>query len=852
MKPYIVSKRKNSNIESNVDFAVLNENLLISLSLIDEPSNVKNIISDIVSNKDNVVLNNREDYRLHKVIRGRNYLGENTVYNYKLSKHDEEVIHGMVVNSKLDNYSFDWDREGKIESLSKFLRNRYYLPVTNDIVNKVYNLVKDEMNEDELIKECEVYTSRKDMEDFKVYYISDNSVNVFKTYLKKIELNNASEDDFNWEKINDITDYLIEFSNPIKNKIQDKINILYDENEISEEIYSKRVPYDGQLPVIQGGLNVLKRKENRFLYIAGEPGTGKTTMGIKTNHVYHIEKNKMNYCTLIVAPTITLTQWKEEIYETIGNDVDVIIVKNTNEFIRFYNRTKMKVNKPTYILVGKETFKLSYKTKHGINTTNNLSLAKDGIDNTENITKLCTCPSCGLPLKNPLRKGNVYLTEDEFKTPKKSNYKCSECGTVLWQAEYIKNRKTSVVDFIKRKNIKIDSTILDEAHESNNFGTVIGNATRVLLQRSKKSILLSGTVSNGYASSIYNILFALIPNTLKRDNVFDLDKFVEQYGTLKAVTKNKNNDYNIMNKNKVSANSYQEIEGVNPLVFARYFANSFIFVNLNDIKNDIPSLNEHYINVKQADVIKENEQKLREDIKKVSPYSASFYNESVIKHYANKPFNWSEIPFNYYENDVQKQEVVNPVNTNLEQVLLPKEKELIKICKEKASLREKVWVYNDFITNGKYTNGQTLEDRLKEVLEQAGLKVYVLKSTVKTIDRKKTIEKFKDEYDVFISNAQLVGTGVNMQWCSNYVFYSPTYHVNTVRQASRRGLRANSTKESNIYHLYYDSGVEKEIMQRFKLKLAESESVQAKFVHLEGVERTASSLGAKIEKELTV
>src|SRR5699024_8102491 len=220
---------------------------------------------------------------------------------------------------------------------------------------------------------------------------------------------------------------------------------------------------------------------------------------------------------------------------------------------------------------------------------------------------------------------------------------------------------------------------------------------------------------------------------------------------------------------------YQEIEGVNPLVFARYFANSFIFVNLNDIKNDIPSLNEHYINVKQADVIKENEQKLREDIKKVSPYSASFYNESVIKHYANKPFNWSEIPFNYYENDVQKQEVVNPVNTNLEQVLLPKEKELIKICKEKASLREKVWVYNDFITNGKYTNGQTLEDRLKEVLEQAGLKVYVLKSTVKTIDRKKTIEKFKDEYDVFISNAQLVGTGVNMQWCSNYVFYSPTY-----------------------------------------------------------------------------
>ena len=620
-------------------------------------------------------------------------------------------------------------------------------------------------------------------------------------------------------------------------------------------MFEGRKPYDGQVPVIQGGVESLKRKDNRFLYIAGKPGTGKTTMSIKTNHIYQVEKNKKDYCTLVVAPTITLTQWKEEIEKTISDDVDVIIIKNTDEFIRFYNRTNMKVTKPTYLLVGKETFKLSYKTKHGVNITKRsveVEVEKAfWTDVEEQVVEVCTCPDCGLPLKNPLRKGTVYLTEKDFKTPKKSNYKCSECDSVLWQAEYVKTRKTSVIDFIKRRNIKFDSVVVDEVHESNNADSIIGNATRVLLKRAKKSILLSGTVSNGYASSIYNILFALIPNKLKLDNVFTKEEFIKTYGTLQAVTKNKDNEYHITSRTQVKDSAYQEIEGVNPLVFAKYFADSFIFVDLEDIKDNLPELHEQYIGIEQINEITTSEKNLRDDIKKSSPYNASFYNESVIKHYANKPFGWNEIPFEYKEGSEKSNEYVQPENIRVEN-LLPKEEKLIEICKEKVNKGEKVWIYNDFITNGKYTEGQSVESRLKDILEQSGMRVYVLKSTVRTIERKSIIDKNKDQYDVFISNAQLVGTGVNMQWCNNYIFYTPTYHVNTVRQAKMRGLRANSVKDNFVFHLYYKDSIEEEIMNRYKLKLMESESVQAKFVHLDDVKRTASSLGAKIEKELTV
>lgn len=853
MIPYVISNRKNNVIECNADFIVMHHNNVIVMSLIDIAGKVKKIFADMIQGNSTVEISDRENPMFKEYVSTYN-----TQFNYKLSKHNETMTHGVILNTNKDNYIFDWEGKGLVKSFTSYLRNKHYLPVTEEIVEKVITVAEEKelMGNYGLVDECNIYTNKNDMKHVKVWYM--HSVQLFKELLESVDLNSNknNKENFDWDNIRDISDYLTTFTDSIKNKLKENINILYDSGKINKKIHDKRKLYDGQIPIVQGGLEALKRKDNRFVYIAGEPGVGKTTIGTKINHLYHLDKNKTYYCSLVIAPTITLTQWKKEIKENIKENVDVIIIKNTNQFIRLYRETKFRFNKPTYLLVGKETFKLSYKVKHGVNVVKRVvQVEKENKYWTETVDEqmeVCTCPDCGTPLTNPLRKSKtVYFTEKDFKTPKKSNYKCSECDSVLWQATYIKNSKTSVIDFIKRRNIKFDSLILDEAHESNNFDSIIGQATRVILQHAKKSILLSGTITNGYASSIYNILYALIPNTLKKDNVFEKDSFIKTYGTLMAVTKNNDNEYYLTSRTQLKDSDYQEVEGINPLVFTKYFSNNFIFAELSDIRKDIPDLIEHYIPVNQLDEVKMAEQTLHDDIKRVSPYSASFYNESVIKHYANKPYNWNKIKFEYKNSD-KPTEYVEPKNFEIENILLPKDKELIKICKERISKGEKVWVYNDFITNGKYTDGEPVEDRIKRVLENEGLKVYVLKSFVKTIERKELIDKIYKDYDVFISNAKITGTGINLQWCTNYVFYSPTYHVNIVRQAMRRGLRANSVKDNNIYHLYFDTGVEKEIMERYKLKKVESDAVQAKFSDIGvDVQRTASSLGAKIEKELS-
>ena len=88
-----------------------------------------------------------------------------------------------------------------------------------------------------------------------------------------------------------------------------------------------------------------------------------------------------------------------------------------------------------------------------------------------------------------------------------------------------------------------DVVVQDEIHQSNNANSIIGNASKTLLNHGKKHVLLSGTSNNGYSSSLYNLLSGLIPNTLLDNEIDSEKKFVTTYGTLMAVTNKKDGEY---------------------------------------------------------------------------------------------------------------------------------------------------------------------------------------------------------------------------------------------------------------------------------------------------------------------
>jgi hypothetical protein len=858
MIPYLRTTDKNI-INCNADLVILDSNEPILISLCDLHIKNKKICSDFISHSYGITLRDREDIFFEKSL----YSGYNkeTHYRYKSERMQNDLTHTIIYNTKINDYCINWNNEDKNEIITKYLRNIHYLPVTSEIVGLILEKDVEEQTKYKygnygFLSKCEVHTNNPMYLDLKVYKIN---VYYFKEKLNALKLE-GYEEDFDWSKIEDIQDYIFAFLKPIKKRLEQNVRILYDPNNINPKIFEgKIIPKNGQIPVIQGALELLKI--DRVVYFASEAGFGKTNISTKVNHC-HIFPNKQNYVTLIVAPATTLTQWKDEIRDSISDKVDIHIIKKTSEFIQIYNKNQLQFNKPTYFLVGKETFKLDAKRVSGINIkTMEIKYKKEVMSGTgyysypiikevkEKITLAC-CPDCGKPLQNELRKKeDVFFTEKDFQSnPKKSNYKCGQCGAVLWQSTYDKTKKSSLIRFIKTKNVHFDSIICDEIHEQNNGESIIGSATRTLFNYTKKIILLSGTSNNGYSSSMHNLLLGIMSNKLKVNNVIDMEAFIKTYGTLMAISKKKDGEYHRSGRSEIKDSDYSEIEGINPIIYSKYLIENYIFSTLSDLKEDLPDLNEMYIPIKQSEEMERNEYNLLDEIKSANAFNLKMYENSIIKHYINNPFKWDSI-------EINKGEEYSSVQPKcIEDTILSKEQKLLDIILKEVSENRKCCVYMDFNNGGKYMKNDTISKRIESLLQKNNIKVFTLKSSVVTHVRKELLDKKKDDFQVLITNSMLVKVGLNLTYIPTYINYMPSYMVNDVDQSNRRGYRANSILENRIYHLYYENSCENGIIKRYQRKMAEKKAIEGKFnVNLENDEniRTASKLGKKISEGVT-
>ncbi len=88
---------------------------------------------------------------------------------------------------------------------------------------------------------------------------------------------------------------------------------------------------------------------------------------------------------------------------------------------------------------------------------------------------------------------------------------------------------------------------------------------------------------------------------------------------------------------------------------------------------------------------------------------------------------------------------------------MPKEGELVELCRPEKAQGRKVLVYST------YTGKRDATRRLKRVLEKEGLKVAVLLSRVDTSRREDWIaDQVEKGTDVLITNPELIKTGLDL------------------------------------------------------------------------------------------
>ena len=702
-----------------------------------------------------------------------------------------------------------------------------------------------------------------------------------------------------------------------------------------------------QYNILAAGMEILKSE--KFLYECLVMGAGKSYISLKTNK-YTCENTlkRKNHVTFILCPQSTITQWQGEIElieKGIGNtkeDYDVIVIDKTKVLMDFYKKhcktkkgvtkfDKNTITKPTYILCGKEAFKLSQVKRPAFN----MKFTKD-------FKPILICPNCGRAIINykKNRYGELIESplglEDFFndsgkKSLKASNIFCERCekditdykdyleeekdmlrtnpnyeslpyeskfipnDKNLWTLEYnsvntvrdklfskiepvkpneyscamnydemkknlevrrelrkniaerfnlrrdvekSNSKKISVIEFIKKRRFKFDSVIIDEAHEGNNGKSLIGTAQRLLFKYSEKVILLSGTANNGYASSLHNLLMAAMPQKLIEDGTFEKIDFIRKYGILQGTIKVDEHG-KVSGKADLPNSAFKEVEGINPVVFAKFLAKNFIMVNtLQELDLPMPELKERYVPVWTDNEVLLSYNKFVDDVEKVNPYMAKMLRASIFKNFINNPYSWDEVLINV-EGDKVPVQPNNIVRNRLP--YLSKDYEVLEIIlKEKAEGR-KCFLFTDFVEGGKYIKEEevegatkpiklTINSRLCRLFEEHGIKYMTLESTTTSVsNRKNYIEQRKDDYDVFICQPQLVNVGLNLVFCPTYIVYTPFYKYDIISQATRRGYRANSTEENRIYHMYYKGTCEEDIINRYQRKLAEAKAIEGDF-----------------------
>lgn len=116
--------------------------------------------------------------------------------------------------------------------------------------------------------------------------------------------------------------------------------------------------------------------------------------------------------------------------------------------------------------------------------------------------------------------------------------------------------------------------------------------------------------------------------------------------------------------------------------------------------------------------------------------------------------------------------------------LMPKEQALVDLCLQEKASGRKVMAYTV------YSGTHDTTSRLKRVLEQAGLKVAVLRASVDTTRREDWILDQVDRgIDVLITNPELVKSGLDLLDFPTIALLQTGYNAYTLQQAARRSWR---------------------------------------------------------------
>jgi len=396
----------------------------------------------------------------------------------------------------------------------------------------------------------------------------------------------------------------------------------------------------------------------------------------------------------------------------------------------------------------------------------------------------------------------------------------TECGEPLYQA-IPEPRRFPLATFIAKRHADLfDLLILDEGHEYATDGSAQERSAHRLTSLGIPTLLLTGTVMNGYAESLFTNQWALSDDFRREFARDERMRFIDRYGYRKRLVEDRDREtgkvveYGSMSDRvERSERMIGDAPGVLPLFLLRYLLPMAVTLHKTDLAIDIPKCSESTEFVtpetKQGEQFRSLQTRLLQQITQDrfkedlagKLWGAMAEMPSYLDLATEDVGNTDEGRYEIRYPETVGGELVAAADPLPSDVLLPKERWLVDYVIEAAKEDRNVIVFAWHVK---------LLPRLARLLEkEAGVKTQILiPSKVPTAKRETWInqEVISKKKRVLLANPITVQTGLNnLVYFADEVWHeNPACNPVVYRQAVGRVDRIGQKKPTRIVFPLYD------------------------------------------------
>ena len=387
-------------------------------------------------------------------------------------------------------------------------------------------------------------------------------------------------------------------------------------------------------------------------------------------------------------------------------------------------------------------------------------------------------------------------------------------------SEYVKR-------YFPRKAFSL--TLIDEAHEYKNAGSAQGQAMAVLCNEAEKVLCLTGTLMGGYASDLFYLLFRAMPGVMvkmgygaNRHNSFAAaeTRFMRQHGCLIDVFSYSGDQSESFQtaRGKKTTLHVKKAPGFGPMGIAQFILPHTVFMCLTDLGEGIlPAYSEETRMVMMSGAMLQHYRVLKLKLTAALEAALARRDNRLTGVVINALLRWPDTCF-------RAEQVTHPGERSIilaeapslcdDDTPTPKEQDILDVCRQEKQLGRRIIVYTT------YTGRHDTSSRLRNLLQAAGLKAAVLRSTVNSDAREDWIAgQVEHGIDMLITNPELVKTGLDLLAFPCIYFAQTGYNVYTVAQASRRSWRIGQKEAVKVYYACYEESAQVDCLELMAKKI---------------------------------